>query len=149
MSISLTLYNIQSETNRINKSLENPIALSGNLKESCSIENPVILIDMGNNSRTILYKNYAYIDEFERYYFITDSTVEGTKLLRLTMRVDVLMTYSDIITQTPVLIERSEGNPNKYLVDNLRPIFNYPMTLTKKFPRGFDDFHFYLTTTGI
>jgi len=148
MSFNISLYNTASEPNKINKILENGVSISGTLKESCSIENPVIVIDMVNQSSVFLSKNYAYISEFGRYYFITDKTIEGANLLRLSLKVDVLMSYAYQITNTPVLIERSEEMASPHITDNSRPMFNYPMVLTKKFSGSFDSFHFYLTTAG-
>ena len=142
--MTLNLYTISDEPNKINKTLGSATSLTGTLREPTEVENPVIQIEGVSN----IGSNYAYISEFGRYYFITDKRMDSDKLMTLTLKVDVLMTYKSAILTTPMIIERSEQNGNNYLNDNQRPIFNTPMTLTKKFPKSFDSFHFYLTTSA-
>lgn len=141
--MTLNLYTISDEPNKINKTLGTAVSLTGTLRDPTEIENPIIQIEGVAN----IGSNYAYIPEFGRYYF-TDKRMDSDKLMTLTLKVDVLMTYKSAIMSTPMIIERSEQNGNNYLNDSQRPIFNTPMTLTKKFPSGFDSFHFYLTTAG-
>ena len=143
--MTLTLYRTDSEVDKMYKSLSGSYQITGTLKDPTNMLSADIKCQL---SSTYLDRNYAYIPEFGRYYFITDKTIEGTELVTLHLQVDVLMTYADVVSRQPMLIERSEGNVNEYLADSMRPIFNYPMTLTKKFPNSFDPFNFYLTVCG-
>ena len=144
-------YKIKDEPNKINKTLGTAFTLTINnvpsvLRESSSVENPVIQIEMP--SAGYFDMNYCYIDAFKRYYFIVDKKMDGPTLCTLTLKVDVLYTYRLNILNTEMLLERSETNPNNYLIDPKRSINNYPMVLTKAFPTGFDSPQFYLTTAG-
>lgn len=143
--MTLTLYRTDSEVNKMYKSLSGAYQMTGTLKDAANILSPDIKCEL---NATYLDRNYAYIPEFGRYYFIKDKTIEGQNLVTLHLQVDVLMTYADVVSREPMLIERSEGGVNEYLADSMRPIFNYPMTLTKKFPNSFDAFNFYLTVNG-
>ena len=146
--MTITLYNNGSENNKITKVLSNSIQLTGTVKDVTNVENPEILFDMGTSASSYLNRNYAYISEFGRYYFIVDKNIEGNKLIRMKLKIDVLMSYADTILSTPALIERSEFYNSPHIADNSRPMYSYPMVLTKKFSGSFDAFSFFLTTAG-
>ena len=120
--------------NRIIRTLNNEVALTGSLRESCSIENPVIKVKHNAN---IVLSNYAYIPEFGRYYFITDHTIEhGYDII--SMHVDVLYTYRDVIKNSQCIARRSTSHYDLYLNDDFIQTcqgyeFNY-----SKFPYTFD-----------
>lgn len=133
--MTITLYNTSSEPNRVTKSLENAITLTGTLREKTSIINPSILIEYNGN----ISSNYCYINEFGRYYFIRDIIYEGNKLFRLELSVDVLMSYkSDIYNQT-CIVDRNQNSWNLYLPDKSFNHYAYLMTQTKTFPSGFSN----------
>lgn len=142
--MTIKLYKISDEPNKIQKTLGTAIDVSGTLRQPSSVESPVVQIQISTRFNC----NYAYIQEFNRYYFITDKTMDTNTLMTITLKVDVLMTYATDILYTPMLLERSEVYPENYLTDSQRAILNYPMTLTKKFPSSFDSFHYYLTTAA-
>ena len=69
--MKIYLYNNVSDDNAVNKTLVNELVLEGTLtyrEESVSITSPVITVKANN---AILTKNYAYIPEFQRYYFFS------------------------------------------------------------------------------
>ena len=66
MNLRLCVNN--SEKNKINKSLTTGVTLSGTLRNESNVVNPSIVISIENPT---IY-NYAYIEDFKRYYFITD-----------------------------------------------------------------------------
>ena len=143
--MTISLFYTDSENNRIQKHLISQYDLTGTVKDPTNIKTPSITCQL---SATYLDRNYAFIPEFGRYYFITNKTIIGTNLVVLELKVDVLMSFSNVILVTPMLIERSEIYPNDYIADSQRVIYNYPMTLTKRFPQSFDSFNFFLTTAG-
>ena len=59
--MNITLYNNLSEKNVIQKTLANAVPLTGTLKESTSVKNPIITIEY---PPTIVGYNYCYIEEF-------------------------------------------------------------------------------------
>ena len=62
--------------------------------------------------------NYAYIPEFERYYFVTNIVNVRNNLWEVHFHVDVLQTYWNDYKYSPSVISRSETLRVKDLVDN-------------------------------
>lgn len=144
-------YKIKDEPNKIIKTLGTAFTLTLNnvpsvLRESSSVENPVIQVEMP--SAGYFDMNYCYIDAFKRYYFIIDKKMDGPTLCTLTLKVDVLYTYRTEIGNTAMLIERSENFTNNYITDSKRVLNNYPMVLTKAFPTSWDSLNYYLTVAA-
>ena len=108
--MKLILYNNFSETNQVNKTISKVIELEGSLLESTSIINPIIKIFFNPETMEgyvvddnkiyitfnglkitwdsfiydyVLAANYAYIPEFNRYYFINDIISEDKFYLLL------------------------------------------------------------------
>lgn len=79
----------------------------------------------------ILTANYAYISDFNRYYFIADIVSLGRNLWQVKMSVDVLMSYYGQIMELTALIDRNEYDYKPTLDDPLMPknsntkIYNY------------------------
>ena len=95
-----------------------------NLKEDCSIMNPVLVMTATTtgmpNPFTPAYFNYAYIQKFSRYYYITDvQYVLGHWEFYLT--VDVLASYKTGIGSLSEYILRSSSSYNGYISDTLYP----------------------------
>lgn len=126
---NVTLYQCSAESNRLNKTdfLENATTYQGNLRENCSIITPAILLDgyqfTGQNYDNLFKFNYMYIEEFERYYFITDITLISNQLIEITGRVDVLESFKNDIYNMIGILERSSNNSyiSLYASDNLLP----------------------------
>lgn len=144
--MELTLYNNISEKNKINKTIENPIVLSGTLREETSIINPIIMIEHENPSGY----NYAYIPDFNRYYFISEITSVRTGLWRISMTVDVLMSFKTAIMDLPVILSDSEEHRSEvYLTGDVWQTKVKETTSIKTFPNGLsDDGYFILITAG-
>ena len=64
--------------------------------------------------------NYAYIKEFERYYFITEWTFDGG-IWTAQMSVDVLATYRDEILAMNAYVLRSSSYHNPKVIDTIFP----------------------------
>lgn len=110
--MTIKLYKTTSEKNRLNKSLTDELVLTGYLREQCSVTKPVIKIEQTTN--LALY-NYVYIEDFNRYYYITDIKTIRNNLWELSLDVDVLMTYKNSIYNTVGLINHADLN--QYLND--------------------------------
>lgn len=67
--------------------------------------------------------NYCYIQDFQRYYFITNWTYGSDNCWSASCEVDVLATYADVIRTSPCYIERAEDI--ELLNDNVADHF-YP-----------------------
>lgn len=131
--MQITLYNNNSERQAIAKSLTNGYPLTGSLRNESSVINPIILVEMSNPSSY----NYAYIPDFGRYYFITDMISVRTNLWRISMSVDVLMSFKNQILNLDVIVsdlsigEESastyiEGEQWKATVKTKTDVINFP-----------------------
>ena len=87
--------------------------LTGELKESCSIESPVISIESSTNPSAYVY---AYIPEFGRYYFVSD-WVFNLGLWECHLSEDYLASFKTEIGNTTAYIERCAGTYNGDIVD--------------------------------
>ena len=147
--MEITLYTNESEKNKLEKTITNSILLEGNLRDESSIINPIILISSNKEDIPYMY-NYAYIHAFGRYYFITDIESVRTGIWRVSMHVDVLMSYKEQIKNLNVIINNSEETgANNYLSGN-QWITNVKNTTSiVNFPNGLNDNgEFILITAG-
>lgn len=110
MNLRLCVNN--SEKNKMNKNLTAGVTLSGTLRNESNVVNPSIVINIENPT---IY-NYAYIEDFKRYYFITDYVSLRTGIWQINLKSDVLMSFKDSILASNVLINNTETTgKNNYL----------------------------------
>lgn len=145
--MTLTLYTNNSENIKVKKDLTQIIQLGGYLREPSSIMSPVITLQ-DIPMTDIIKANYAYIDDFQRYYFITDITSERENLVRVSMKCDVLMTYAEQILENTGVIARQENEWNLYLNDGIFKVYQNPIIKTQLFPQGFTDESYILAISG-
>lgn len=114
--MEIILYKTVTESNRLTKVLTDSKTINGNLQSECSLLNPSITLGFDSSIISTHY-NYAYISDFDRYYYVNTPIVNG-KTITLNMSVDVLMTYAnDIKNSTGRIVRSNKGS--KYLNDNL------------------------------
>lgn len=121
-----------SPNNKIGKTLTAGPTYTGQPRENTNIVHPDIRIDGVVDPKI----NYAYISDFGRYYFIRDIEWEGQNVYTLHMDSDPLETFKNEILGTSALIARTSGDPNDYLVDNIRPIQNNYEVITSVLTSG-------------
>lgn len=117
--MTLTLYINQSDSLVVNKQIE---ALKSQvdfkLLDDCDEFSPVLILKNETASRNA---NYIYIEDWNKYYYITDRTYNNNGILTLSCREDVLMTLKGQFLGIPQIITRS-SDPDVYnslLEDNL------------------------------
>lgn len=142
--MQIKLYNTSSERNRLSKVLTGEVNVTGYLSEDTDVLNPTITV--GYNT-SLLSKNYCYIADFGRYYFITGFTIINQEIV-LFLHVDVLMTYKDDIKNSKARIVRSASNFDEYIIDDM--IINESRTRTyqRKIGAGFSKANKYLMLIG-
>ena len=118
----VVLYQNKAEENRVNKSayLTEIATLSGALRDTCSIINPSIVIELTQFPTF----NYVVIPTFKRYYFVQNITSISKNLWRIDLRLDVLMSYYAGITSLNAIISRQEFDYNPLLTDGEMPVEN-------------------------
>ena len=127
--MTIKLYKTLSEPNKVIKTLSDELSLTGYLREASSVMNPSVKIEDDDLSGY----NYAYIVEFNRYYFITNITCIRNNLWEVAMRIDVLMTYANEIKANTAVIARNSNLWNLYYQDDQFKILNYETIQTKAF----------------
>jgi len=148
MSFTIKCYQNLSENNVVDKYISQVGSdLEGNLKDNCSIIDPVIMIQ-GIPGDNIAKLNYIYIPSFSRYYYVNNIEIENTNLFILHCHVDVLMTYKAGIRSNSAVIARQENAYNLYLPDSAFKTYSNPHYQIVKFPSGFSGFHYVLTVAG-
>lgn len=146
MAFTISLFKTASENNRVVKVLTDEKQLSGELRNQTSVLSPKIRIESAEN---IAGYNYCYIPEFGRYYYIVDITSVRTHVWELSMRCDVLMSYSDQIKAITGVVVRQESNPNKLLVDRLERLQSDKEIDILYYPNAFSkNLQFILVTAG-
>lgn len=103
MTINLAHYD--GEKNKIQKDISFSVSIPGTLREGSDVVNPSIMVESSVDA--ICGFNYAFIPEFQRYYFIQNFTAFRNNLTIITMTVDVLYTYKESILNSPAIICRS------------------------------------------
>jgi len=123
--MKLTLFKTTDPRNKVNKTLTEGKDVFINLKRDEPKETPRIKI---SNSLLVDTYNYAYIDSFERYYFINSTTKLNYALSELELETDLLTTYKDCVLASTGLVSHAiqEGN---YNLTNPKTSNNFEMDL--------------------
>lgn len=142
--MQIKLYTTKSERNRLTKVLNNEVTLTGNLERACDIVNPIIVLGY---DATLATKNYVYIADYGRYYFISNIVFDDETMI-IYMHCDVLMTFRSDILASIARVIRSASNYDVMIVDNM--IINKANTRTyqRKIGNGFTRANKYLVLIG-
>lgn len=104
--MNIYFYSTKSESNRLEKVIENETLLSGTMKNGIDLMNPVLQV-----TTNLLEFNYCYIPSLSRYYFIDKVEITRTHLYTLYLKLDVLQTYKEQIKELKVVLSGSQSNP--------------------------------------
>lgn len=109
----IKLYKTTDTNNTINKTLTNETEYTIKFKGIADIKNPVVLL----TSESFLNFNYAYIPDFERFYFINNIEINPNKIYTLNLSVDVLESFKNDILASKGMITK-QTNINNYYNDS-------------------------------
>lgn len=145
--MKISFYKNVSEQNKVDKTLIFVNEYDGcGAKMPLSITTPTFTI---NDTLFNLNCNYIYVEDLDRYYFITNMTAVNNGIWEIECHIDVLHTYSQQIKQQRAVIERNELESNTYLDDPLFFTYQNPQIVTKEFPNEFsNNFKYVLLTAG-
>lgn len=102
--MNLKLYTNVSEKNCIGKKLINETDFQGVLREQSSIINPIIKVQ----STKLPNFNYAYVPDFNRYYFIVGIRNISTNIWELSLGVDVLESFKSSLANQLVILSDTQ-----------------------------------------
>lgn len=135
----IRLYNFTGDRRALNKgSKMNMICeMQGSLTEPSEVVNPVIYVDSFKNETGGFDPadcNYAWIEQFKRYYFINELKVISENIWQISMHSDPLMSFSDAIMNLPAYCLRTDGlgeyGSTPYIIDPYAPCAAYDKIVT-------------------
>ena len=144
--MEIKFYYNTSDNRCIRKKLLNEFSLKGTLRDSCSLLEPVLNI---YNSEPIRY-NYAYIPEFQRYYFIKKVTSLRAGIWTVELEVDPLMSFKKDILALSVVVDKQSSTAigDEYIDDGSLVTDNYTFKSIYNFANGFNDHGEYILITA-
>ena len=120
-TVKLYTFNKRENSTKIPSGTDTSVDVSVLLKEGTDIVNPVLILN--DAIPTYATKNYCYIAEFSRYYFITKIEYETGNRILLYLDCDVLASYSSVIKSlTDVFIEYSSEVTNIVADSRIPPL---------------------------
>lgn len=146
MAFNIVLQKNNSENNRVTKSVDPILTVSGVLKEETSIIDPVIKIEC--DLAAVTGCNYLTITNFGRSYFVNNIRSIRNGLVEFSCHVDVLSSFASDIRGNTAIVKRQENTWNLYLNDGTFKVYQNPNVLTKAFPSGFTTQEFVLAIAG-
>lgn len=123
--MTVTFYNQLNDNRVLSKSLGDAVhSASCTPFGECSLHNPVIVVRQFSGYGNV---NYCYIDDYARYYYVTDVVAKSGGLLEIHCKVDVLKTYDAVIRQCAAVCISNEMLGSSYIIDK-----NFPVDIRKK-----------------
>lgn len=141
----IKLYINTSDPKAATKTLTEEISINGVARDPVDVVNPVIEYEKGTTD--ISGYNYAYIEDFGRWYFM-EVTCDSYNMYTLTLHCDVLATALSFLRQRYATIARNEILYNSYLTDEKFKSYAYANIVTKAFPSGITGDSIILMTVG-
>ena len=135
MSLTLRLYNTDSPSNKINKSLTTKAVLSINLKNRPKDFND---LDIDYTGSLSLDFNYAHLVEYNLFFFakmLPSSIGNNHNILHLEL--DPLMAYKNQILNLDCIIKRNTNKYNLYVEDDELQTLKKTQIQTKAFNHTF------------
>lgn len=141
------LYQNLSSPVALDKTLTPYAEFTGTLRGDCSVIDPVITVEIPQETLNITLLNYAFIPDFNRYYFINSMRVLRKGLWEISMHVDVLRTYAGHIRALPALVARN-ADGNLLLPDDEIDMYADSIVSTVQFPSALPAPTFILAMIG-
>lgn len=138
--MKITFYKNISSDNTINKSLSLVHdVIECVVKQPISIINPIVTIEY--NSDINKNCNYVYIEDFNRYYYVTDMQPLTGSRLQIELKVDVLMSFKTQILSLPCIVDKQQSivSSNKYKDDGSFVTLNKSYDTIYNFSGGFNN----------
>ena len=134
----ITFIKNQSDNNVMGKTFNTTQhAIEGKLLYDHSITQPVFLI-----SGNVIDYNYAYIGDFNRFYYITDVITKAHGMCEVHFDCDVLQSFKASIKECDGICERSQNRNNMYINDNALITQQNAYVFTKQFSKTGVRFNF-------
>lgn len=144
--ITVKFMNNPDPINKVKKTPTDVLSISANFKGEVSRSNPFLIVE--GDISAIANVNYAYIPDFQRYYFLESASVTANGLYTVSLSCDLLMSFADSILANTAIISKQENSWNLYLNDGSFSTYQNPLIFTHEFPNGFSTYEFVLAVAG-
>lgn len=120
MALTVKFYSVSKAVNSTALPTGEPMAVyECRMLDACSILRPVILLNVGPQANPT-GANYAYIAEYNRYYWVSDWTVNRGQWVA-TLSIDPLASWKEEIGNTFQYVLRSASESNPTVQDSMYP----------------------------
>ena len=144
--MKITLFKNLNEEKKVRKTLDYLTTLEGYLRDSASLEFPIFTIESDgiiddaielqydnedieaddyelevNFNDSILICNYIYVEEFGRYYYVSDIEIYNNRLYIFKCEEDYLMSHKEKFLSLKALISRNQYLNDTFIEDTLQP----------------------------
>lgn len=133
--MDMILYTNKSDNRELSKNITQISTVEIKLKDDNEIVNPAVILSGGYLPPAA---NYAYIAALHRYYFINGQRIMPGKQLELILKVDVLMSWQEVVKSANVIASRSSNKPNKQIPDQI-PLLAKRNVIYKRLEGGIYD----------
>lgn len=122
----------------------------GTLRDQCSIIDPVFIIESLDSDTQFTWDiiNYFYVEQWSRYYYITEVVVVRKGLYEVHGHVDVLMSWYHSFKNCAGIVQNNENLWNMYLDDGTCKVYQDGIIVEYAFPSGFTTQEFVLAVSG-
>lgn len=112
---TIVFYQNTAEDKVVDKTsyLNEVLTVHGSFQEDSS----VILMNIRLQLKDVPNFNYAYIEAFKRYYYVTDIVSLSNGMWEITLNIDILMSYKDGIKNLTAFVDRQENDYNTRIID--------------------------------
>ena len=117
MAITVTFYAFNKRENSTKRPTSGGTNYSCLLIDETSLMNPTFKLEIGSNP---IGKNYCYVADFDRYYFVTDVT-SSQGFWYISCKEDVLASYKGTIGSQSHYVLRSASAYDEYITDAMYP----------------------------
>ena len=120
MALTVKFYSVSKAVNSTALPTGEPVAeYECRMLDACSILRPVILLNVGPQANPT-GANYAYIAEYNRYYWVSDWTINRGQWVA-TLSIDPLASWKKEIGNTFQYVLRSSSESNPTVQDSMYP----------------------------
>lgn len=104
--VNINILKTSDDNRRLIKTYETIDTVNAIVVLDMSILQPILIIEYNAN---FVNANYAYIEELNRYYYITNIELTNGNRMKLYLTVDVLMSFADDIKKANITVVRNGG----------------------------------------
>lgn len=108
-------YNSSSDPRVVNKYLTDELILDNvQTTDTISLDAPTLKLNLTAEK---LNRNYCYIPDYHRYYYLGDAVVINGHHVEIDSKCDVLMSFKNAVLNANIIAERSTSSYDPYMVD--------------------------------